>query len=958
MQTEVQKKEDEGFPHSFIHRHLGSNKTEQDLMLKALSASSLESFVKSLAPKEMFNVKKLNLPKPFSESELIEYMRNRVQENKVFKNYIGQGFYECQPLAVTNRNIIKNPLWLTAYTPYQPEISQGRLEALLNFQTLMADLMGMEMANAGLLDEASASAEALIMAYNIKGDDNKKCLFVEQSTLEFTKNVLKNQAGSLGLSIQEGSLLKDKPPKNTFAVFFQYPLSSGLLPDFFKTLKVLKSRGVLLLVSADPLACTLLKPPGEWGADIAVGSSGRLGLPLLYGGPHAGFLACKKEFKSFVPGRIVGVSQDKEGRQALRLALQTREQHIRRERATSNICTAQALPAVLSSFYAVYHGPKGLKAIAQNIHNQTMYLYNNLKKLNLEIVNHTFFDTLTIRLKKDQIPHLKKLSEKTGINLGYGPGELINISIGEGKTKKDMDELISLFKEFLNLHSLDQKSNSLKQENIGIPLKFLRTSSYLTHPVFNTYHSEAKLVRYIHHLQNKDITLAHSMIPLGSCTMKLNATTQLQPMTWRGFADIHPFQPLNQVKGSLNIFKELEKFLCEITGFKAFTLQPNAGSQGEYAGLMVFKKYHQHIGESKRNICLIPNSAHGTNPASAKKAGLTVVNVKCNNSTGGVDIEDLSAKIKQYSDKLSCLMLTYPSTCGVFEKDILKICNLIQGQGAFVYFDGANMNALLGFCRPADLGFSAGHLNLHKTFCIPHGGGGPGAGPLGVIEKLKPFLPVHPFIKKEGWSLNSSPYGNAGVLSIPWSYIRLMGFEGLKKASALAVLNANYIVHKLKPYYKILYTGEHGGTAHECIVDFRKFKYSSGVEVVDIAKRLMDYGFHAPTMSWPVPGTLMIEPTESEDKEEIDRFCEAMISIRKEIAEVENKKFSPTDNVLKNAPHTVHDLAKEKWTYPYSKEKACFPLKSLKEKKFWPPVSRIKEAYGDINLFCSCPPVE
>ncbi len=931
----------------FVDRHIGPSEEEISSMLKFLSVKNLDHLISKGMPQEVLNTSHLSLPPALTESELIHHTRKQALKNKTFKNYIGQGYYECLPLAVTNRNIIKNPVWYTAYTPYQAELAQGRLEALLNFQTMICDLTGMDISNASLLDESTACAEAMLMTLN-HSNSQSRTFFVNDNVWSHTLSVLKTRASALDVQIQKGSLLKDKI-ENVFAVFLQYPFADGSVPELKNILQTLKQKNIPIIVSVDLLACCLIEPLKS--VDVVVGSTGRLGLPLMYGGPQASFLAVRKEHTHQIPGRIVGVSKDRDGGPALRLALQTREQHIRRERAVSNICTSQVLPAVLSSMYAVYHGPEGLKSIAGEIHNQVLYLYDHLKSLPL--INHTFFDTLTFQLNCDQKNKIQSLSEEQGINLGYPSKNHVSVSVGEGRNKKDMDELIDIFKQVFSSSKKEVKEAS------GIPKPLIRKSSFLKHPVFNSFHSETKLVRYIHHLQNKDLTLTHSMIPLGSCTMKLNATTELQPMTWKPFADIHPFAPLNQARGSLEIFRELEEFLCEITGFSKISLQPNAGSQGEYAGLIIFRKYHQSIGEGGRNICLIPSSAHGTNPASAKMAGLKTVSVRCN-AQGGVEWEDLKQKTEEHSEKLSCLMLTYPSTCGVFEENISRMNRLIHEHGGLVYFDGANMNALTGLCRPALLGMDAGHLNLHKTFCIPHGGGGPGAGPIGVVKKLEPFMPSHPFLQKDKnagdvFTISSTPYGNAGVLSISWAYIRMMGFEGLKRASQTAILNANYIKKKLEPHYRILFTGLNHQTAHECIVDLRKFKYSAEVDVVDAAKRLMDYGFHSPTMSWPVPGTLMIEPTESEDKEEMDRFCEALISIRKEIEEIEKGEADKKNNLLKNAPHTIRDLCQEKWNFPYSKKRACFPLPYLQKKKFWTPVSRIQEAYGDIHLFCSCP---
>ena len=941
-------------PHSFAQRHLGPNEEEISLMLKTLGVSSLDKFVQNGLPPRIANVQKLNLPSALTENQLIQLTRKKAGQNQVFKNYIGQGFFENLPLNAANRNIIKNPCWYTAYTPYQAEIAQGRLTALINFQTLICELTGMELANASLLDESSSAGEALSMAWNISPLQNKKKVFMDSNIWPQTRAVLKTRAESLGVSLEEGPLFKKPTPENVYAVFFQYPSADGSIPSFHSVIKKLKDKKIIIITAVDLLANCLIQPPGEWGADIVVGSAGRLGLPLFYGGPHPAFLATKKEFSRNIPGRIVGVSKDRHGNSALRLSLQTREQHIRRERATSNICTSQVLPAVLTSMYAVYHGPKGLKHIAQTIHHQTLYLYKNLKTLKIPILNTSFFDTLTIPMNSHQSQKIKQLTEKQNINLGYSKNHHVHISIGEGRHQEDMEELIDIFRQWKKESSLTNSSSDKPKDSKqpGLPSSLLRKTLFLQQDVFNKYHSENQLIRYIHHLQNKDLTLTHSMIPLGSCTMKLNATAELMPLTWKGFAEVHPFAPQNQIQGFLEIFQELEKFLCEITGFSAFSLQPNAGSQGEYAGLLIFKKYHTQKGEEKRNICLIPESAHGTNPASAKMAGLKTVSIRCN-SQGHFDQEDLKNKVKQHSQNLSCFMLTYPSTCGVFESHIPEICQLIHQHGGFVYFDGANMNALTGLCRPADLGMDAGHLNLHKTFCIPHGGGGPGAGPIGVTEKLKPFLPSHPFFNKESkLTLTSAPFGNAGVLSIPWSYIRMMGFEGLKKASQIAILNANYIKKKLEPYYKILFTGLNQQVAHECLVDFRKFKYSADITVADVAKRLMDYGFHAPTMSWPIPGTLMIEPTESEDKEEIDRFCSALIEIKKEIEEIEKGQADKKNNLLKNAPHVLADLVEEKWTYPYTRQRACYPLPYLKENKFWPSVSRVEEAYGDIHLSC------
>ncbi|MBC6415639.1 MAG: aminomethyl-transferring glycine dehydrogenase [Bdellovibrionales bacterium] len=940
---------------NFLKRHIGSS--DQDILeiLKTLKVSSLEELTNQILPEEVNKKESFSLEKALSEYELLKEIKKIAKKNKLFKSYIGRGYKNSITPPPIQRHILENPSWYSSYTPYQSELAQGRLEALLNFQTMIADLTGMEIANASLLDEGTALAEALTFCKNANSQKQQaKKVFIDSRIFPQSLEVIKTRRSSWKGEIVTGEFENFKGGEDFFAVILQYPFADGSLIDIETFIQEMKQKKIFVITAVDLLSLCLLKAPGEMGADVAVGSSQNFGIPLFFGGPHAGFFATKKEFIRLIPGRIVGVSKDRHGKQAYRLSLQTREQHIRREKATSNICTAQSLLAVMASFYAIYHGPKNLKKIALNIHELTKKLYHILKSFpELEVLNSRFFDTLSFKISSPQkAKKLKQnfLSEK--INIFYKNSTTFSITLDETCLLKDLTQIEKVLKSVLSQKDLESKNHL---EDLGIAPPLLRTSEYLTHPVFNSYHSETELTRYIHRLQKKELSLTHSMIPLGSCTMKLNAVTQLLPVSWPEFSDIHPFVPSNQTKGYQQIMEELEKQLCEITGFSAFSFQPNAGSQGEYAGLLAIKKYHESKNEKQRNICLIPVSAHGTNPASAIMAGFEVKALSCTKE-GRIDIKDLKNKLEQYGDKLAGLMMTYPSTYGFFE-EVKDICHKVHQKGALIYLDGANMNALLGLCKASHLGFDVCHLNLHKSFCIPHGGGGPGVGPVGVNEKLKNFLPGHFYLdqKTNLGAISSAPYGSAGILMISWAYIKLMGLEGLKKSAQVAMANANYIAEKLEEHYRILYKGSKNRVAHECIIDLRKFKNTAGITIDDIAKRLMDYSFHSPTMSWPVPGTLMIEPTESENKKELDRFCSALISIRKEIKAIEEGKTKAS--LLKSAPHNLEDLMKEDWNFPYSKKQAFYPLDWIQERKFWTPVSRIENTYGDINPFCSCPPV-
>jgi glycine dehydrogenase len=930
-------------------------------MLDLLELQSLSDLAEKAVPESIRLQTPLKLTSAVSEYQALQNLKTIAQQNQVFRSYIGMGYSGCITPPVILRNVLENPGWYTQYTPYQAEIAQGRLEALLNFQTLVIDLTGMEIANASLLDEGTAAAEAMAMSLNLCKTADAKTFFVADTCHPQTIAVVQTRAIPLGIDVIVGDYREyDFAQHTTFGVLLQYPATDGSLHDYSAFIEAAHAQGALATVAADLLSLTVLTPPGEFGADIVVGNSQRFGVPYGYGGPHAAFFATKDAFKRQIPGRIVGVSHDAQGNQALRLALQTREQHIRRDKATSNICTAQVLLAVIASTYAVYHGPAGLQRIAQRVHQLTCILAAGLKKLGYTITTDAFFDTIQIKLgpATASLKELQTRAQAAQINFRVFGEQTIGLSLDETVSGNDVLALLELFAGGQKIDSLEAIATSA---NTQLPTLFTRTSGYLTHPVFQQYHSETELLRYLHRLQAKDLSLTHSMIPLGSCTMKLNATAEMIPVTWPEFGQIHPFAPVEQTRGYQQMFQQLELMLEEITGFDRISLQPNAGSQGEYAGLLVIRSYHESRGEGHRTVCLIPDSAHGTNPASAVMAGMKVVVVGCDEN-GNIDLSDLRAKAELHSANLSALMVTYPSTHGVFEEGIRDICEIIHSNGGQVYMDGANMNAQVGLCRPADFGADVCHLNLHKTFCIPHGGGGPGMGPIGVKAHLAPFLPNHPLVQVGGKSssgpVSAAPWGSSSILPISWMYITMMGAEGLTEATKVAILNANYMAKRLDPYYPVLFKGTSGLVAHECILDLRHLKKSAGIEVEDIAKRLIDYGFHAPTVSWPVPGTIMIEPTESESKAELDRFCEALISIRAEVAEIEAGQSDRLDNPLKNAPHTADVVTGDDWSHPYSRQKAVFPASWTKESKFWPAVGRIDNAYGDRNLVCSCLPLD
>ncbi len=947
----------------FEGRHIGSDENEVAQMLQTIGVSSLEQLINETVPDAIRLKKKLNLPSPQSEFDFINNFKATIQKNKIYKSYIGLGYHNCITPPVILRNVMENPGWYTAYTPYQAEIAQGRLEALINYQTMVTDLTGMQIANASLLDEATAAAEAMNMLYAVKSATKKNAhkIFVSDGCLPQTIDVLKTRAQPLGIELVIGNIEKfDVSQPEYYAVMVQYPDRDGKIIDFKNFFSECHAHHILVIAAADLLALTLLTPPGEMGADAVVGNTQRFGVPMGYGGPHAAYLATKEEYKRQLPGRVIGVSIDAYGNRAYRMSLQTREQHIKREKATSNICTAQVLLSVMAGCYGVYHGPKGLKNIATKVHGLTKVLATALTEVGFTPINECYFDTIKIEVGAAS-GKLKAAADKEGINLRH-EGNYVCIALDETTSAEDVKQLVTVFANIKNTIINEEDMYAwLSNMEIEFPKNIARTTDFLTHPVFNKYHSEHEMLRYLKHLENKDLSLVHSMISLGSCTMKLNATTEMIPVTWPEVGGLHPFAPKEQTEGYQEMFRELEHWLAEITGFAGISLQPNSGAQGEYTGLMVIRAYHISRGDVHRDIALIPSSAHGTNPASAVMAGMKVVIVKCDEK-GNIDVADLKEKTLQYKENLSCLMITYPSTHGVFEETIIEICATIHECGGQVYMDGANMNAQVGLTSPGSIGADVCHLNLHKTFCIPHGGGGPGMGPIGVAKHLVPFLPGHAVLKTGGEkaisAVSAAPWGSASILTISYAYIAMMGAEGLTNATKYAILNANYIKSRLEKYYPILYTGTHGHCAHEFILDCRGFKHTVGIEVEDIAKRLMDYGFHAPTVSFPVAGTLMIEPTESETKEELDKFCEAMISIRKEIAEVENGSVDKLNNVLKNAPHTAKIALADVWDKPYSREKAVYPLASIKENKFWPSVSRIDNAYGDRNLVCSCPPIE
>lgn len=953
-------KQDKGQkPRDFSQRHIGPTSDKIQQMLEILDISFLGDLIEKTVPQKIRYQQPLNLPKSLSESAALAQIKEIISKNQVFRSFIGMGYYDCITPPVILRNILENPGWYTAYTPYQAEIAQGRMEALLNFQTMVKDLTGLEIANASLLDEATAAAEAMSMTYGLC-KTKAEVFFVDSGCHPQNIEVVKTRAQPLGIEVIVGDFRTFTFDKPIFGALLQYPATNGAIYDYRQFVEKVHEVGGLVTVAAELLSLTLLIPPGEFGADIAVGNTQRFGVSLGYGGPHAAYFATKEAYKRQTPGRIVGVSQDANGNPALRLALQTREQHIRREKATSNICTAQVLLAVIAGMYAVYHGPDGLKEIAENIHSLTFKLSIGLKQLGYQIGAESFFDTIWIKLGPDSpVKTAKEIintAESMGINLRTIDEQTLSISLDETTTETNVENLWQIF-------AAGKTLPDIKNENISnlSQSSHARISSYLTHPIFNSYHSETELLRYIHRLQSKDLSLTTSMIPLGSCTMKLNATAEMIPVTWPEFAKIHPFAPTSQTQGYQIMFQQLEEWLAEITGFTAISLQPNAGSQGEYTGLLVIREYHIHRGEAHRDVCLIPESAHGTNPASAVMSGLKVVVVNCDRQ-GNIDIADLQTKAEKHKDNLAAMMITYPSTHGVFEEEILDICEIIHARGGQVYMDGANMNAQVGLCRPAEIGADVCHLNLHKTFCIPHGGGGPGMGPIGVKSHLAPFLPGHSVINIAGenssGAVSAAPWGSASILPISWMYIAMMGADGLTEATKIAILNANYIAHRLESYYPVLYKGKYGFIAHECILDLRPLKKSASIEVQDIAKRLMDYGFHAPTVSWPVAGTIMLEPTESESKEELDRFCDAMISIRQEIEEIETGKADKEDNLLKNAPHTAESLMVDDWKHGYSRQRAAYPAPWTREHKFWPAVGRVDNAFGDRNFVCSCLPIE
>ena len=945
----------------FEDRHIAPRASDIQHMLDTIGVQSIDALIDQTVPASIRLASELNLPEPMTEQQVLSKLKHIASQNTRMHSYIGMGYYGTVTPTVILRNILENPGWYTQYTPYQAEIAQGRLESLLNFQTMVIDLTGMEIANASLLDEATAAAESMHLMHAARTkkatENNAHTLFVSEDCFPQTIELLQTRAEPLGITIKIGNISDIQWDGSIFGIVLQYPAANGSIQDLTQLFDTAHEHGALIACASDLLALTLLKPPGEFGADIVFGSAQRFGVPMGYGGPHAAFFATKEEYKRQIPGRIIGVSIDAQGSVALRMALQTREQHIKRDKATSNICTAQALLANISAMYAVYHGPEGLKAIAQRVHAMTVVLAEGLKSLGYALNSENFFDTLSINTDADV--QKRFIDACNDVNVKIGNNHL-GISCDETTTLDDVKHLLAIAAKAKNVEVPNIEAIINGSLNV-IPQELHRTSSYMTHPVFHKYHSEHDLLRYMKSLENKDLSMVHSMIPLGSCTMKLNSTTEMIPVTWAEFGDMHPFAPADQAKGYAEIFKTLEEWLCEITGFDAMSLQPNAGAQGEYAGLMVIRAYHKSRGDHHRNIALIPSSAHGTNPASAVMAGMKVIVVKCDEQ-GNIDLTDLKEKALAHKDNLAALMVTYPSTHGVFEEAIKDICDIVHEYGGQVYMDGANMNAQVGLTSPNNIGADVCHLNLHKTFCIPHGGGGPGMGPIGVKAHLAPFLPGHPVIKTGGeqsiQAISAAPWGSASILLISWTYIAMMGGKGLTNATKIAILNANYIKARLDEHYPTLYVGSNGRVGHEMIIDMRQFKQSANIEVEDIAKRLMDYGFHAPTVSFPVPGTMMIEPTESEPLAELDRFCDAMIAIRKEIAEVEQGLMPKDNNLLKHAPHTAHVIMQDAWDRPYSRMQAAYPLPFVREKKFWPSIGRVNNTHGDRTLICSCPPME
>lgn len=944
------------YPMNFAKRHIGISDKSLIEILKTLRVNSINQLIEETIPISLMSNLAFDIGDSMSEQEYLLHIKKIADKNKVFKSYIGMGYSDTITPSVILRTIFENPGWYTQYTPYQAEISQGRLESLLNFQTMVSDMTGFPISNASLLDESTASAEAMYMFYHAKnkGSITANKFFIDASVYPQTIAVVTSKASHLGIEVVIGDVLNTTFDATYFGALIQNPTMNGEVRDLTPTIHSLKNNGIYTCIIADIMSLILCKTPNEMGADAAVGNTQRFGVPMGYGGPHAAYFATTEDFKRSIPGRIIGVSKDRRGKYALRMALQTREQHIRREKATSNICTAQALLANMAAMYAIYHGPDNLNAIASEINSLALGLRKSLKEMGLKIIqaDADIFDTITLEISDSN--KLKSLAEEKGINFYYND-DIVRISIHEKTSQNDIAEIISVFESFTG-----KKSNAIDR-TLKMSQQVTRTSPLLTHPIFNSHHTETQMMRYIKKLEDKDLSLTKSMIPLGSCTMKLNAATELMPLSWDKFSSIHPFAPLNQVEGYTEIIKELEKDLATITGFSATSLQPNSGAQGEYAGLMTIRDYQESIGQGHRNIVIIPSSAHGTNPASAILAGLQVV-VSPSDENGNINIEDLKAKAIEYKDNLSCLMVTYPSTHGIFEEGIKEVCQIIHENGGQVYMDGANMNAQVGLTSPGYIGADVCHLNLHKTFAIPHGGGGPGVGPICVASHLAPFLPIHPLVKTGGEkgtkTISAAPYGSASILLISYAYIKMLGTEGLRDATKYAILNANYIKSKLEEHYNILYTGDKGRVAHELIIDFRPYKHTLGVEVEDVAKRLMDYGIHAPTVSFPVAGTLMIEPTESEDLNEINRFIDAMISIKNEINDIEKGLYSKENNVLKNAPHTADEAINDEWNYPYTRQKAIYPLASIVDNKFWPSVSKVDSSFGDRNLVCTCPPME
>ncbi|HFQ5087467.1 TPA: aminomethyl-transferring glycine dehydrogenase [Vibrio vulnificus] len=939
--------------HEFVGRHNGPNHAEQQKMLSTINAESLDALIAQTVPAQIRLEKPMKLAEAQSEADMLASIKKFADLNQVKRTFIGQGYYNTFTPNVILRNVLENPGWYTAYTPYQPEISQGRLESLLNYQQMVMDLTGMDIANASLLDEATAAAEAMTLCQRA-GKSKSKVFFVADDVHPQTIEVIKTRAKYFGFDVVIGNV-DALPQTEAFGALLQYPSTTGEVRDLTDVIAQAQANKTLVSVATDLLASALVKPAGEMGADVVIGSAQRFGVPMGYGGPHAAFMATREQHKRTMPGRVIGVSIDAKGNQALRMAMQTREQHIRREKATSNICTAQALLANMASFFAVYHGEEGIRTIARRTHHMTAILAAGLTKSGYELAHNAFFDTITINTG-DKTQALYAKAQAADINLRLLDGQ-IGISFDETTTVADIDALFAIFdvKESVNALSTDIAGN----EFAAIPEACRRTSRFLTHPVFNTHHSETQMMRYLKQLENKDFSLTHGMIPLGSCTMKLNAAAEMIPVTWPEFGALHPFAPIEQAAGYTALAEDLKAKLCEITGYDAFSLQPNSGASGEYAGLIAIQRYHESRGEGHRNVCLIPSSAHGTNPATAAMVSMKVVVVKCDEN-GNIDLVDLAAKIEKHQENLSSIMITYPSTHGVYEEQVKEVCEMVHAAGGQVYLDGANMNAQVGLTSPGFIGSDVSHLNLHKTFCIPHGGGGPGMGPIGVKSHLAPFLPGHIENGVEGkeFAVSAADLGSASILPISWAYIAMMGADGLTEATKVAILNANYVMERLRPHYPVLYRGTNGRVAHECIIDIRPLKEETGISEEDIAKRLMDYGFHAPTMSFPVAGTLMVEPTESEDLEELDRFCDAMIAIREEMTKVKNGEWPLENNPLVNAPHTQVDLMEEQWDRPYPREIACFPSAATKRSKYWPTVNRVDNVYGDRNLVCSCPGIE